>query len=269
MVTMTIGEFSARTRLSAKALRLYDRLGLVLPVDVDSNNGYRYYVEEQVADAVLVGLLRRLDMPLQVIATVLHADPATRAPTVRAYWDEVEQVSAERRGLVDYLCSRLRGTTMTTHDVMLRTLPERRLASINRHLLVGETDAFFGEAFAKLRSTGPGLEGIAGCPFLIYYGEVSDDSDGPMELCRPIASTDPVTVDEVQTRVEAAHDEAYVRLKKSELAWPAMRAALDDLEGWVSAADRRPAATFRQVLIADQRTATDDTLVCDLSIPLH
>ena len=27
----------------------------------------------------------------------------------------------------------------------------------------------------------------AGLPFLIFYGEVSADSDGPMELCRPVA----------------------------------------------------------------------------------
>jgi DNA-binding transcriptional MerR regulator len=32
MELMTIGDFAARTRLSAKALRLYDRLGLLRPV---------------------------------------------------------------------------------------------------------------------------------------------------------------------------------------------------------------------------------------------
>lgn len=32
MALMTIGEFAGRTRLSAKALRLYGRLGLVVPV---------------------------------------------------------------------------------------------------------------------------------------------------------------------------------------------------------------------------------------------
>jgi hypothetical protein len=39
--------------------------------------------------------------------------------------------------------------------------------------------AFFNDAFARLRSAGPGVAGIAGCPFLVFYGEVSDDSDGP------------------------------------------------------------------------------------------
>jgi len=32
---------------------------------------------------------------------------------------------------------------------------------------------------------------------------------------------------------------------------------------------RKPAGALRQVLIADQRTATPDTPVCDLSIPLR
>ncbi len=133
-------------------------------------------------------------MPLRTIGAVLDADNATRASVVRTYWDGVEQILTERRNLVAYLCSRLEGTTMTTHDVTLRAMPERHLASINPHVLTSETDAFFSEAFATLRSTGPGLEGIAGCPFLVFYGEV-------------------------QTRIEAAHDEMYVRLSKGRADW--------------------------------------------------
>jgi DNA-binding transcriptional MerR regulator len=40
---MTIGEFSKRSRLSAKALRLYDELGLLPPAEVDARSGYRLY----------------------------------------------------------------------------------------------------------------------------------------------------------------------------------------------------------------------------------
>ncbi len=43
MELMTIGAFAERTRLSAKALRLYDRLGLLVPARVDRANGYRLY----------------------------------------------------------------------------------------------------------------------------------------------------------------------------------------------------------------------------------
>ncbi len=40
---LTIGVFAARARLSAKALRLYDRLGVLSPAHVDEVSGYRYY----------------------------------------------------------------------------------------------------------------------------------------------------------------------------------------------------------------------------------
>jgi hypothetical protein len=79
---MTISEFSARTRLSAKALRLYDRLGLIAPLEVDSSNGYRYYGEPQVADAVLVGLLRRVGMPAGP-PLLPECRPGSRPPTTR------------------------------------------------------------------------------------------------------------------------------------------------------------------------------------------
>lgn len=217
MVLMTIGEFSRLTRLSAKALRLYDRLGLLVPIEVDRANGNRYYSEEQVSDAVLVGLLRRLDMPLEKITAVLHAVGTDRAQLVRSYWDGVEKVSAERRELVDYLFSRLEGTPMTTRRIELRTVPERRVALISRHVLAPETDAFFHEAFAALRSIGPGLEGIAG--------------------------TEPVVAEGIETTIEAPHDEAYVRLSKSELAWPEMRGVLDEIGAWTETNSRPPAWT--------------------------
>ena len=163
---------------------------------------------------MLVGLLRRIEMRLDVIATVLHAVDSARADLVRSHWDRAEKASAERRALVDYICSRLEGATMNTHTIELRTLPERRITSISRHGLAADTDALFHEAFAALRSTGPRLEGISGCPFLIFYGEVSDDSDGPVEPCRPIAGGGAVVAEGIETKVEAAHDEVYMRLGK-------------------------------------------------------
>lgn len=40
---LSIGEFSRLTWLSPKALRLYERRGLLLPDLVDEYTGYRYY----------------------------------------------------------------------------------------------------------------------------------------------------------------------------------------------------------------------------------
>jgi DNA-binding transcriptional MerR regulator len=273
MDLMTIGAFAERTRLSPKALRLYDRLGLLPPVRTDPVSGYRFYSEDQVASARLVALLRRLGMPLSVIADIAAKPPSEAADAVGSYWAGVESVMADRRVLVSYIQAKLTGADMARYDVQTRIIPERTLLSISRHLHADETDAFFGNAFARLRSAGPGVEGIAGCPFLVFYGEVSDDSDGPMELCRPVtpdSAADPAAaMADVQLRVEPAHDEVFIRLAMKDMGWPALAPAVDRLEAWMREQRREPAGALRQVLIADQRTATPDTLVCDLSVPLR
>ena len=268
MDLVTIGEFAARTRLSVKALRLYDRLGLVRPARTDPDSGYRYYGADQVERARLVGLLRRLDMPLAVIADVLARPPAEAAQAVGAYWAQVEAATADRRALVSYLQSRLTGASMTSYDIQTRALPERTVLAISAHVHAAETGAFFEDAFARLRAAGPGLPGVAGCPFLVFYGEVSDDSDGPLELCRPVAAgvAAPAGLD---LRAEPAHDEAFIRVARKDLGWPALLPAVDALEAWTRAQGREPRGALRQVLIADQRTAGPDTAVCDLSVPLR
>ena len=48
---LTIGAFAARARLSPKALRLHDRLGLLPPARVDDPSGYRRYRAGQGAHA--------------------------------------------------------------------------------------------------------------------------------------------------------------------------------------------------------------------------
>jgi len=273
MDLMTIGAFAERTRLSPKALRLYDRLGLLPPARTDPVSGYRFYSDDQVAGARLVALLRRLGMPLSVIADIAGKPAGEAAEAVAGYWAGVEAITADRRVLASYIQAKLTGAEMARYDIKTRIIPDRTLLSISRHLHAGETDAFFGDAFARLRSAGPGVEGIAGCPFLVFYGEVSDDSDGPMELCRPVApgsAADPVTATaDVQLRVEPAHDEVFIRLAMKDMGWPALAPAADALEAWIREQRREPAGALRQVLIADQRTATPDTPVCDLSVPLR
>ena len=98
-----IGEFARRSRLSVKALRLYERQGLLRPAEVDAGNGYRRYREEQLVSARLVALLRRLDMPLAVVARIVAAPEDERADLVGEYWADVEHRMAVQRGLAAHL----------------------------------------------------------------------------------------------------------------------------------------------------------------------
>ncbi|MGW4114708.1 MerR family transcriptional regulator [Actinosynnema sp. NPDC004786] len=115
MELLTIGAFARVVRLSPKALRLYDELGLLRPARVDPLSGYRLYSPDQVGQARLVAWLRRLGMPLARIRGVCGLPPGQAAAEVRAYWAQVEADTAARRGLASFLVEQLSGedTTMT------------------------------------------------------------------------------------------------------------------------------------------------------------
>jgi effector-binding domain-containing protein len=66
-----IGRFSQLTRLTVKALRLYDELELLRPVQVDPDTGYRYYSMAQTQAARRIRLLRSIEMPLEEIRAVI------------------------------------------------------------------------------------------------------------------------------------------------------------------------------------------------------
>jgi serine/threonine protein phosphatase PrpC len=69
---LAIGEFSARSGLSAKMLRTYAAAGLLVPTAVDPWSGYRYYAPSQLAEARLILLLRQAEVPLGEIAAFLQ-----------------------------------------------------------------------------------------------------------------------------------------------------------------------------------------------------
>jgi DNA-binding transcriptional MerR regulator len=68
---LSIGLFAQMTGLSVKALRHYDREGLLRPAATDPSTGYRSYRFLQLSDAERIGILRRLDIPLSEIKAVL------------------------------------------------------------------------------------------------------------------------------------------------------------------------------------------------------
>src|SRR3954454_4311556 len=100
---LTIGTFAKASRLSPKALRLYDDLGLLTPARVDPVTGYRLYAPEQLDQARLVAWLRRLGMPLARIQHVTTLESDAAAQEIRAFWAQVEADTAARRNLASFL----------------------------------------------------------------------------------------------------------------------------------------------------------------------
>ena len=217
MEEVSIGEFARRSRLSVKALRLYDELGVLVPARVDQVSGYRYYDVAQVEVARLVAMLRQLELPLVAIKELLVCDPADAAERIAAHWREVESAHDARRELADYLVNRLSGKRSVMYEVATREMPERTLLCLKRNVDGPGAWALGKEFIAILRERPlPKMEGREGGMFSIYWGEVSADSDGPVEWCKPIPESDAKALashyPELSLRTEPAHREAYVAL---------------------------------------------------------
>jgi DNA-binding transcriptional MerR regulator len=99
---LTVGVVARRSGLTAKALRHYDRLGLLRPSAVARTTGYRLYTSDQVGQARLVQLLRSLDLPLDQVRTVVAAWQAGDRETV-------DELIRRHRRRLDARVTRLRG----------------------------------------------------------------------------------------------------------------------------------------------------------------
>jgi DNA-binding transcriptional MerR regulator len=219
---VSIGEFARRSRLSVKALRLYDELGVLVPARVDEASGYRYYSDAQLEHARLVAMLRQLGLALAAIKNLLACDPVDAAESVATHWREAEAVHDARRDLADYLVNRLGGKKSVMYEVATREIPERSVLCLKRNVDEQGAWALGKEFIAILRERPlPKMNGREGAMFSIYWGEVSADSDGPVEWCKPVPQSDAKALaphyPELSLRTEPAHREAYVALSNDAL----------------------------------------------------
>jgi DNA-binding transcriptional MerR regulator len=134
---LTIGTMARRSGLTTKALRHYDAIGLLRPIDVDAVTGYRRYGAEQVAPARTIRRLRDLDVPLDVIGDLLHADDPAKAAevltrhaaTVDARTWRLQRIQHQLRQMIDN--GRTPMSEATEHETAAALEPDerRRLAA--------------------------------------------------------------------------------------------------------------------------------------------
>ncbi|MEY1672704.1 MerR family transcriptional regulator [Gordonia sp. ABKF26] len=121
---MTIGDFSRATRLSAKALRFYHRVGLLEPARIDAATQYRYYTPEQIDDARVIHHLRSLDMPVEEVRCALTAPSAAAKNEIIAdHLRRMEQRLAETQSAVESLRRLLTDSAPTSAPIERRVVP--------------------------------------------------------------------------------------------------------------------------------------------------
>lgn len=71
---LSIGEFSNICKVSTKTLRYYAEIGLILPDEINPENGYRYYSIEQLETMLFINRLKSYNFSLEEIKTILKSE---------------------------------------------------------------------------------------------------------------------------------------------------------------------------------------------------
>ncbi len=181
-----IGRFSAICRLSQKALRLYDEMGLLRPAWVDPDSGYRYYAVAQAVEAERIRLLRSIEVPLEEIAEILH-DAAGGKRVLDRHRQRLESRVDQLRAFLASL-AQLESEDAMTYEVRTKEVAPQQIIAIRLQTRLAdlgtEVPRAVGELFAHLDRAGAAP---AGPPLALYNGEPGEDGQVDVDLCVPVS----------------------------------------------------------------------------------
>lgn len=190
MTLIPIGQFSSMTRLSVKALRLYDSKGILCPAYVDPDTQYRYYRVEQADRAEAIRLLRSVEMPLDDIRNILDAkDQEEAGRRLRAHRERLaERVAAQERMLA-YLESIIRRKEIAmSYSIEVTEVEPTHVAGVRMHTdlghIAGDIYAGLGTLMAAVQRSG---NAPSGEPLTVYHDVIDEETAGDVEVCVPVA----------------------------------------------------------------------------------
>jgi DNA-binding transcriptional MerR regulator len=236
---LSIGRFARAARLSHKALRLYDRLGLLQPACIDPESSYRYYRPEQLQVARLIRLLREMEMPLAMIQDVLEADVGTAEAMIvayeRSFAQRLEQVRRVSQQVKRYLHNK---EVLMAFQVDVREFAPQQVLSLTARVKVNQLDDHIRRSLAQLRAyaTEQGVE-VVQPPFGIYHGPINHEDDGPIEVCFPLRQSlrdnSGLSSDSIGVKTLDGGRAAVVTVRDEECIFPAILGAYDAAYDWI------------------------------------
>ena len=81
---LKIGEFSKLSLTTVKALRFYEKEGLLIPASVDEWTGYRFYETAQLETAAKIKSYRQLGLTIEEIRSIFSGKDASRILSEKA-----------------------------------------------------------------------------------------------------------------------------------------------------------------------------------------
>lgn len=234
---LSIGTFANMTRLSIKALRLYDHLDILQPRHIDPQSGYRFYEQDQLPRARMIRMMRDMDMPLATIRQALAAlteSPAQAEALTRDYLQmrekNIEQIRKQVHNFIQLLQQEAEPMSL---EVNVKKIAPQQVVSITRRVKVDKLDVTIRQSLQELETLVEEQNASADHPpFGIYHGSINEQDDGPIEICVPVSGEVKGKGDAAVRQLEGGNAASVTMLGK-QCDFPEILSGYDALVDWI------------------------------------
>ena len=268
---LSIGEFSKICQVSAKTLRYYAEIGLILPDEINPENGYRYYSIKQLKRMLFINRLKAYNFSLDEIKAILDAkeqgEEKLYAELIRKE-KELKKLMQEVKDTLKRLNKDIltleQGESIMSYmeniDVSLVEVPPMYLVSIRKNVrepdFAEEYSNCFNRILKKIRDRSLT---IVAPPMALFHSDEFSPSGLDMEFAIPVKEYATGTRDFypglcLKTTLYGSYSElASVYTRQREWA---------EKEGYVSSN-----AVF-EIYVTDPSQAQDDSLITEIYYPV-
>ncbi|MER7082947.1 DNA-binding transcriptional regulator, MerR family [Saccharopolyspora kobensis] len=182
---LSIGEFAQLTGLSAKALRIYDKQGLLKPAEVDPWSNYRRYSASQLESAIQLKALRAAEIGLAEAQRALRGRQGAAAVLA----EHRERLAAERARQDEALAvaSALLERDPLSWDVQERQVEAQHWVGVVLPVTDELTDDQADLAFGALHRALAAAENAPTGPFWSSMRAGAGEDDVELLCCWPVA----------------------------------------------------------------------------------
>lgn len=196
MVTdkISISRFSLMTRLTPKALRIYDEKGILVPREKNKITGYRYYSISQIETGLKIKSLLMIGLNLEEIAGFLNAEKNNDTQEIEQILSvQLKKIRGKQHHLAEIERFLLKKKTevieMIREEPTIKDIPEIRVVYIREKGRFDTTTKKLIEVLCEMLSHPENKKNVTvtGPVMSLCYDEEYKETDADIECAVPIS----------------------------------------------------------------------------------
>ncbi len=271
---LRIGDFSRLCRVTVRALRYYDEIGLLKPVKVDQLSGYRYYSIEQLPKLNRIVVLKSIGLSLDDIDSLLHNNMPmehirrllqVKQKEIQDRLQEDNEKLQQVKIWLDKVCNE---GTMPTVDVQKKEVPELTVICKRELGTYAKTPDILKEELLRqiMRPENKKNVAIVGPIMMLSYDEEYKEIDADIEMAFP--NTGEISIDDPSVHIKTLPKcRIFSAIHKG--PYHTMDATYAQLFGYIEGQNIRVMTPIRELYFNDSEKVSENELLTEVQCPFE